>query len=114
MAKREILPACLKYTNIVHNSIKSKLDLGIEAPNELNLLKNISMHTEELIAATNALDAVVANEPQMEKAIDLAVHYQERVIPEMMRVRKAADELETMVDKACWPFPTYTELLYNV
>lgn len=50
MAKREILPACLKYTNIVHNSIKSKLDLGIEAPNELNLLKNISMHTEELIA----------------------------------------------------------------
>lgn len=50
----------------------------------------------------------------MEKAIDLAVHYQERVIPEMMRVRKAADELETMVDKACWPFPTYTELLYNV
>ncbi len=114
MAKREILPACLKYTNIVHSSIKAKLDLGIEAPNELNLLKNISMHTEELIAATNALDAVVSNEPRLEKAIDLARHYQNKVIPEMVRVRKAADELETMVDKHCWPFPTYTELLYNV
>lgn len=114
MAKREILPACLKYTNVVHSSIRSKLDLGIESPNELNLLKNISMHTEELIAATNALDAVVSNEPQPEKAIDLALYYQNKVLPEMQRVRKAADELETMVDKSCWPFPTYTELLYNV
>jgi len=32
----------------------------------------------------------------------------------MNEVRAIADELETIVGKGYWPFPTYTDLLFSV
>ena len=32
----------------------------------------------------------------------------------MNDVRAVADELETVVGKEYWPFPTYADLLFNV
>ena len=32
----------------------------------------------------------------------------------MAKVREIADDLETLVDKKHWPFPTYGDLLFGV
>ena len=114
MAKREILPACINYGKTVAESLRTKKELGISAPNEEQLLRSITSLTEELIAATDALDQTMKNEPDMEDELQKAHFYKDRVLVQMDAVRKAADELETMVGKSYWPFPTYTDLLYNV
>ena len=38
----------------------------------------------------------------------------ETVIPAMEAARKVADELELLVAKKAWPFPTYADLLFYV
>ena len=35
-----------------------------------------------------------------------------RVLPAMDAVRRPADALEGLVDRALWPFPTYADLLF--
>jgi len=36
------------------------------------------------------------------------------VLQRMTDLRRAADGLETVMDRQSWPFPTYDELLFNV
>jgi len=38
----------------------------------------------------------------------------ERGVAARAAVREQADELETLVGKEYWPFPTYDDLLFNV
>ena len=41
-----------------------------------------------------------------------AAYFHETIIPAMDAVRNDADALEELTDKAYWPFPTYSDLLY--
>ena len=45
-------------------------------------------------------------------AKDAAAYYHDVVIPAMDAVRAEADKLEMLTDKSCWPYPTYSDLLY--
>ena len=45
---------------------------------------------------------------------ELAKFYHDTVLSQMNEVRAIADELETIVGKGYWPFPTYTDLLFSV
>ena len=41
-----------------------------------------------------------------------ARYYHDVVVPAMDAVRAEADQLEMLTDKSCWPYPTYSDLLY--
>ena len=43
-----------------------------------------------------------------------AVLFKDIILPAMTEIRKAADELETLVSADYWPFPTYGELLFGI
>ncbi len=43
-----------------------------------------------------------------------ADYYKEMVLPSMQELRAVADELEGLVAKEFWPYPTYGELLFSV
>ena len=60
---------------------------------------------EKLKAAVEKVDAI---EDKQEKA----VAYREDVFFAMADLRKPADELEKMVDKKVWPFPTYGDMFF--
>lgn len=47
-------------------------------------------------------------------ALECAKYEHNVIIPAMAAVREQADELETLVGKEYWPFPTYDDLLFNV
>ncbi len=112
MAKQEILPACLKYTKFVTDDISSKKALGLDAPKELEKAKKLTSLTEELMAKIDALDDATAV-PSLD-AYAVGMYYKDTVIPAMDTLRETADELETIVSKEFWPFPTYTDLLYLI
>ncbi|MCI5604824.1 MAG: glutamine synthetase III [Clostridia bacterium] len=112
MAKQEILPACLKYTKFVTDDLSSKKALGIEAPNELEKAKTLTALTEDLMSKIDVLDAAT-DVPDVDPYA-VGMYYKDTVIPAMDALRETADTLETIVAKEYWPFPTYTELLYNI
>ena len=50
----------------------------------------------------------------MPQGKEQAFFYHDRVVTAMTTLRKPADELEKLVDKDYWPFPTYADLMFEV
>ncbi len=113
MAKQEILPSCLAYTKSVAEGVSVKKTLGINAPNEEKAVKELTALTEELMDKIEVLDKAAAGLPT-DDAYEIGIYYKDNVIPAMEALRKTADELEAVVGKDFWPFPTYTDLLYSI
>ncbi len=117
MVNQEILPACIEYSNVVAKGIKLKNDLGIDTPNELKLLNEITGLIETLInnaeVMKKAVDKIPENIPES-KEQEVAQYYRDEILPKMDTVRRYADMLELKVGKDYWPFPTYTDLLYKI
>ncbi|MEE0944003.1 MAG: glutamine synthetase III [Clostridia bacterium] len=113
MAKQEILPSCLSYTDSVVSSVAMKEGIGIKAPATKKLAEKLSDGVEKLITAIDALDSIISNIPQTAD-IDTAIYYKDTVLPAMAKVREIADGMESIVARDYWPFPTYTDLLYRV
>ncbi len=113
MAKREILPACIKYANVITEGVSLKEALNISVPNEKNLANLLAKNTENLISEISELGTKASSIP-VNDDFEIAVYYRDVIIPKMEDLRKICDELETIVGKEYWPFPTYTELLYDI
>lgn len=113
MAKQEILPACLAYTKSAADGLAVKKSLSINAPNETNMIKELTSLTELLMDKIKKLDTVSDKLPAAD-AYATGMYYKNSVIPAMDELRAVADKLETVVGKDYWPFPTYTDLLYSI
>lgn len=113
MAKQEILPACIKYTSSLAEGVKMKEAIGVNVPIEKKSVAALAQKTEKLAERIEKLEELKAKIPS-EDALVCAKYYREKILPAMDGLREIADELETVVAKEYWPFPTYTELLYNI
>lgn len=113
MAKQEILPACIKYTNKLAKGVAAKESIGIKVPVEKKFVADLAAKTELLSEKIAKLEDVKSNIPS-DDTLTTAKYYQSDVLSAMDELRAVADDLETVVAKEYWPFPTYTELLYNV
>lgn len=116
MAKKEILPAVIKYNKEVFEALKVKQDLGlnISVEREQSYAIKLSNLTESFMSKIDELDKVVLEAKNNETELETAKYYREYVFEAMQTLRMVADELETMVSSANWPFPTYVDLLFYV
>ena len=113
MAKQEILPACIKYTNKLAEGIVTKESIGIKVPAEKKMASKLAQETENLLKKIEKLEKVKDKVPH-DDALKTAKYYQNEALMVMAELREVADRLETMMAKDYWPMPTYTDLLYNV
>ena len=115
MAKREILPAVMKFTGDVARQAKAIKDVSpvLTAAPEEKLLTQLTNECACLSDSIDVLQAAIVNANRNADALTAATYQQNVVIPAMNAVRTSADELETIVGKEYWPFPTYAELLFN-
>ena len=76
-------------------------------------LQRISTLCDDAYARTEALEHVLqdAGQGSMEQR---ARYYREMVCPAMDALRTVVDELETLVSKDAWPYPSYGRILYRV
>jgi len=110
MAVHQILPAAVHYTHSLCDALKAKKELGMPCKAESVLVRNLSEHTDGLYDAVNAMRHILEAVP--EGAQKASYYYHDVVVPAMQTLRAEADMLETMTDKAYWPYPTYSDLLY--
>ena len=64
--------------------------------------------------ALDLLIRVNGEAAQVEGVMESARAYHDRVVPAMEALRAPADELEMIVDKDLWPFPSYGDLIFEV
>ena len=64
-----------------------------------------------LTAAITKLDKAVSHHAEGD-AYDHAKNARDTIVPCLVAIREAADELETIVADDLWPLPTYREMLF--
>ena len=117
MAKRQILPAVIKFSTSLAESINTinATGLGVDVSVQGELLKEVSTLTASLKKNIKLLEEVVAKADNFDGEIyDLGMIYRYEVFEQMSTLREDADKLETIVDKEFWPLPTYEDMLFNV
>ncbi len=115
MAKKEILPAILAYTDQVAAGLnekeKTSAVLGFRA--ERKRLEKLSLLADAIDDAVDALEASI-NSRAGEDAAAQAYHIRDVVLESMAALRGLCDEAEGLVPADRWPFPTYGDLLFGV
>jgi glutamine synthetase len=116
MAKKQIVPAVIKYqTSLAEsiNSIKAACP-GVDTSVQEKLMDDIAANLTPLYEATAKLEKVEAEASAIEDVAAQARYYHDVVFATMDEVRTPADALEMLVAKEAWPFPSYGDLLFEV
>ncbi|HTN18529.1 MAG TPA: glutamine synthetase III [Chitinophagaceae bacterium] len=115
IATNHILPAAVKYQNILVENVRSLKEIGVAAAGykaQLNMINVIGGHIQTMsdnVEAMIAARKVANNEPSMHKRAEM---YCNNIKSMFDNIRYAADKLELLVDNSLWPIPTYHEMLY--
>lgn len=112
IARKQILPAALRYQTQVANSISAIKGAGITVPeSEVALLNELTSTISDLQTKSAELVKLFENHVDGD-SLAHAKYSRDTIIPAMTAVREAADKLETMVADDLWPLPTYQEMLF--
>lgn len=116
MAGKQIVPAVIKYTTQLAQSIQAvtgacpQADVSVQTElliKTSSLLAEMKKALSELSDITETCGAMEAGEAQ-------AKAYYRQAVPAMDRLREPADKLEMIMDKDLWPFPSYGDLIFEV
>ena len=114
MASKQIIPAIIKYTKDLADTINSVKAAGADASVQAELLSEISALLVETKKALAALIEVTEKAGAMEEGQEQAVYYHDVVFVAMDALRAPVDKLEMIVDKEAWPMPSYGDLMFEV
>lgn len=116
MAKRDIIPAVIKYSTSLAESINAIKSTGFDADvtAQGETLTEISKLTASAMKKVKALESAISTACSKEDSYDQAYSYRYDVFEALNSLREDVDKLETLVDSKYWPMPTYTDLLFHV
>ncbi len=114
IASKQIIPAVIKYTKSLADTVNAVTAAGAEASVQVELLNETSALLSDTKVALAKLTDVVAQAAEMEEGRDRAVFFHDVVMAAMAELRAPVDKLEMIVDKDMWPMPSYGDLLFEV
>ena len=111
MIRHQILPAAMKYTEHLTRGIVNKQKIGITCKAERLLAERLSVACDALYDHCERLAADLKKVPAGDTTA-IANYYGAVITADMAKAREQADILESLTDKAYWPYPTYSDLLF--
>lgn len=114
MASKQFLPAFIKYTKTLADTVNAVKAAGVDASVQIETLKEVSALMAETKAALDNLVKTTADAAAKEEGEVQATYYHTEVVPAMDALRAPVDKLEMIVDKEAWPMPSYGDLIFEV
>ena len=116
MVTRCILPAAGKYADSLAQTLFHKKNCGISLPTvmEERTLTRVSEQSAALFRICEDLQTALHNAPAADGGIDVARWYRAEIAARTQQAGELINQLETIVDAACWPYPTYADILFSV
>lgn len=115
IASKQIIPAVIRYTTILADSINAVKAAGaVDVSVQTELLSETSDYLSDVKVALAKLIDVTDAGSAMEEGRDQAVYYRDVVKAAMDELRAPVDKLEMIVDKDLWPMPSYGDLIFEV
>ena len=117
MCLNHVIPAAVKYQNILIENVKGMKELFSDdsyelCSSEIDTLKKISLYINRISADVEALVEARKKANRIEDIAQRAKVYSYEVKTMMDKVRDSADNLEMLIDDEIWPLPKYRELLF--
>jgi glutamine synthetase len=116
LASTYILPAAIKYQNVLLTNIKGLKDAGLPASsyaNQLEIVTKISEHINTISDKTEAMITARKKANELSHAREKAIAYCEQIKGKYFDdIRYHVDKLELMVDDSYWTLPKYREILF--
>ena len=116
MARKQIIPAIVAYTKSLADAYAAKTAAvpGITAKYEKSVIEKLSVLTDEIDAAAEALNSALIKFKTIEDITEAANFIRDDILAKMAELRVPCDEAETLTAESYWPFPTYEKLLFGV
>ncbi|HJC91228.1 MAG TPA: glutamine synthetase III [Candidatus Mediterraneibacter excrementigallinarum] len=114
MASKQFMPAFIKYTKTLADTVNSVKAAGADASVQMECLDQVTELMGETKKALDALVKVTDEAAQKEEGAVQANFYHSDVFPAMEALRAPVDKLEMIVDKEAWPMPSYGDLIFEV
>ena len=114
MASKQFLPAFIKYTKTLADTVNAVKAAGVDASVQTETLKEVSALMAETKVALDNLVKTTADAAAKEEGEVQATYYHIEVVPAMDALRTPVDKLEMIVDKEAWPMPSYGDLIFEV
>jgi glutamine synthetase len=115
LASTYILPAAVKYQNLLIKNIQGLKDVGIEEAgyvNQKHIITNISKHISEISSSVEAMISARKAANKIEDSREKAIAYCDTVKSYFDKIRYHVDKLELLVDDTFWELPKYREILF--
>ena len=117
MIKKDIIPAVSAYTQklaetaLAKKAVSDRINVSVEQ----QLAEKLSELTYRLYKSNGKLENSLLEVKKYESDIETyARFYHDVVFANMKEAREIADEMEVNTAHNFWPFPTYSELMFNV
>ena len=114
MAKRQIIPAVVEYTKKVADAVVAVHTAGGSTKVQGAILTEVTELLEEMEKTLERLEKDEAKAVEYTSMKEKAFYYKDVIVKDMEALRTPADQLEQIVDKEMWPFPTYADMLFEV
>ena len=114
MAGKQIIPAVVKYSKALADTVNTVKAAGADTSVQAELLGEVSENLAAMQTALAKLKKVEAEASTIEDVKAQAFFYKDTVKAAMDELRAPADKLEMIVDKEIWPIPTYGELMFEI
>ena len=114
MASKQFMPAFIKYTKTLADTVNAVTAAGGDASVQKASLDEVTALMGETKTALDALIKVTDEAAAKEEGAVQANFYHSNVFPAMEALRAPVDKLEMIVDKEAWPMPSYGDLIFEV
>lgn len=114
MAGKQIIPAVMKYSKALADTVNAVKAAGADASTQTGILKEVSDNLAAMQTALVKLEKAEKEASAIEDVKEQAFFYKDNVRIIMDELRAPADRLEMIVDKEMWPLPTYGELMFEI
>jgi glutamine synthetase len=116
MFRTQILPAGIKYQELLANSLmayEKVMNSSKELKEQKGIITRLAQDIEKSLKICIELEKTQKSAIKFE-AIEKAKYLADRIFPLSKKLREIVDAIEATVDDSLWPLPKYRELLFMV
>ena len=114
MINKDILPSVIGYKRELAESVIASNQIGLDSALEMQLADEINHKLMALNTAHKSLIAAIESADKIGDWENRSYYIRDGLIPAMDKARAAVDELEVIVGREHWCYPTYSELLFSI
>lgn len=114
MVKRQYIPAVIKYTEQLAETVNKLKTAGASTSVQKDILSKVSDALEAASKKLNTLESVTKKAQATTDAEEKAEFYRDKVFTAQADLRKDIDTLETLLPACQWPVPTYADMLFKL